>query len=99
MFNTDAREGRRLRVWDRVRDDFVERIVVGERAPSVVLAGLTFVVATDPKLGAVLRLADSRGQLVPTEVEALTAERDALQRDRARLLTTRTGRKTRRKGR
>lgn len=79
VFNADAKAGRRLRVWDRVRDDFVERIVVNETARCTVLRGVAFVVAPDPKLGDVLRLTQD-GAMVPTELEAVARERDALRR-------------------
>ena len=36
-FDLDAPEGRRIRVWDRVEGDFVERVVEGERTPCLTL--------------------------------------------------------------
>jgi hypothetical protein len=73
VFNSDSKRGRRLRVWDRVRDDFVERVVLEERAPCTVLRGVAFVVVDDPKLRGVLRITQD-GALVATEVEARDKE-------------------------
>ena len=43
-FNVDGEPGRRLRVWDRVNGDFVERVVENERTPCLTL-GLHLAVA------------------------------------------------------
>jgi Uma2 family endonuclease len=74
-FNVDARRGRRLRAWDRVENDLVERVIVGETTPCVTL-GLHWVVApgeviAGEKLPATLRLArDAKGKsLLPSERE------------------------------
>jgi hypothetical protein len=39
-FDCDASEGARLRVWDRVEGDLVERVVEGDRTPCTVLGGV-----------------------------------------------------------
>jgi Uma2 family endonuclease len=85
-FNVNARRGRRLRAWDRVENDLVERVVVGETTPCVTL-GLHWVVAageviTGEKLPATLRLArDAKGKsLLPSgkeEGEARAARAEA----------------------
>jgi Uma2 family endonuclease len=64
-------ERRRLRVWDCVEGDIVERSTEGDRTPCATL-GLHWVVKDDAKLGAMLRLArDEAGlDLLPTLEEA-----------------------------
>jgi len=82
----DAPEGSRLRVWDRVDDDLVERVVEQEVARCEVL-GLWWVVQPTPELGATLRLAQERAgsQMLPTEAEAEAAARQAAERRVAEL--------------
>lgn len=76
-FDADARVGRRLRAWDRVDGDLVERVVVEERTPCRTL-GLWFVVAPYAleDVEAALRLASdpAGGELVLTPEEAAVAE-------------------------
>ena len=93
-FAPDAPRGERLRAWDRVEGDLVERIVDHERTPWRAL-GLWLVVAPVldfPDLEGALRLArDPAGQeLLLTDLEqrvvdalALDAERAAKERERA----------------
>ena len=77
VFNVDAEHGRRLRVWDRIEGDFVERVVEDERTSSVVL-GMHLLVAPvtviqeGVRYPACLRVArDAAGaDLVPTREEA-----------------------------
>ena len=81
VFHADGRAGRRVRAWDRVHGNFVERIVSGERTPCLTpLAGgaLGFAVVVDDEVGPALRLVDAQGKLVLT-----TAERDAVRRANA----------------
>jgi hypothetical protein len=78
-FDPVAAEGQRLRVWDRVRADLVERRVEGDRTACVVLDHHWTVcpVAGQP-VG--LRLVDDDGRLLETAEEAETkarAEADA----------------------
>lgn len=75
VFFVDGAPGARLRVWDRIDEDFVERLVEGERSPCVTLGGF-FVVAPVNDEPAGLRLAvDAEGQdLLPTEAEGRRAE-------------------------
>jgi Uma2 family endonuclease len=84
-FDVEGKAGRRLRAWDRVEDDLVERAVSGDTTPCVTL-GLHWVVAPAPELAAALRLArDPEGRelmLAPIEV-ALAREADALARAEA----------------
>jgi Uma2 family endonuclease len=70
-FDADSPEGQRLRIWDRLDNDLVERAIVGDNSPLVTL-GLHWTVLGDAELGAVLRVAkDAEGkQLLPTPVEA-----------------------------
>ncbi len=82
VFNADAKRGKRLRVWDRVRDDFIERVVLRESAPSTVLEGMSYMVTKDAELGDVLR-AEKKGELVLTALEQRTRELEARDRELA----------------
>lgn len=78
-FDTTPRKGRaRLRVWDRVEDDLVEREVTGEVTPCVAL-GLHWMIAPARDLPAALRLArDPKGkELLLSPIEAAEAARSA----------------------
>ena len=70
-FDPEAAPGQRLRVWDRVEGDLVERVVEGDASPCLVLA-LWWEVAPLEDIGHALRLArDVQGRdLLPTPVEA-----------------------------
>jgi Uma2 family endonuclease len=74
VFDVDASPGERLRAWDRVDGDLVERVVENERTPCLTL-GLFFVVAPVEEHPAALRLSrDVEGrQLVPTDKEEAAA--------------------------
>lgn len=67
-FEPDADQGSRLRVWDRLDGDLVERVVTADRTPSTTLAGVWVVVPT-PDLAAALRVATVEGALWPTPEE------------------------------
>jgi Uma2 family endonuclease len=73
-FDADAPHGSRVRVWDRVSDDLVEREVDGDSTPCVAL-GLWWVVAPVASFAAGLRLSRDAGgrELVPTPEEACAA--------------------------
>ena len=75
-FDPNEEAGRRLRIWDRVRGDLVERVVEGDSDRCDALS-LTWVIRTDAQLGTMLRLArDSRGaDLLPTLTEERERER------------------------
>jgi hypothetical protein len=89
-FDLDAPEGKRVRVWDRLEGDFVERIVDGERTPSAVLslafgADIEWAVVSDATYSVALRLLRD-GELVLTEAEAtIEAERARADAAEARL--------------
>jgi hypothetical protein len=70
-FDLEAPEGQRLRVWDRVREDLVEREIGGDRTPCLTL-GLNWIVSPVEGEPVGLRLIDDEGQLleVPEEAEA-----------------------------
>jgi Uma2 family endonuclease len=70
-FDPDAPAGRRVRVWDRVREDLVERQIAGERTPCLTL-GLNWAVRPVEDQPAGLRLIDDEGRLLesPEESEA-----------------------------
>ena len=74
-FDPDAPPRGRLRVWDRMVGDLVDREVEGQSTSCAALS-LTWVVRPDPQLGATLRLArdEQRGELLPTLAEAKDAE-------------------------
>jgi Uma2 family endonuclease len=72
VFNFSAREGKRLQVYDRVRGDLVERVVVGESTPCLVLEEVLghrhdWFVGPSDNLPAALRLKARRP--VPTSAE------------------------------
>ncbi len=82
-FHVDAPPGERLRVWDRLEHDLVERVVTGDRTPCVKL-GLTLLVGPvlsgrEDELPIALRLArDSEGRdLLLTTEERFRAEQAA----------------------
>ncbi|MBX3198830.1 MAG: Uma2 family endonuclease [Labilithrix sp.] len=88
VFHADAEPGSRLRVWDRIDGDLVERAVTGERTPCLTLDAHLVVGPVDD-LAACVRLAeDPEGrQPYPTEPEARAREADARKKaeaDRAR---------------
>ncbi|MBI4703504.1 MAG: Uma2 family endonuclease [Deltaproteobacteria bacterium] len=70
-FDPEAEPGARLRVWDRLEADLVERVVEGETTPCAALERW-WVVREHAELGSVLRLAeDAAGErLLPTPDEA-----------------------------
>jgi Uma2 family endonuclease len=70
-FDPAAREGERLRVWDRVQDDLVERVVAADRTPCLTL-GVDWTVRPVETEAVGLRLVDNHGHLleVPEEHEA-----------------------------
>jgi Uma2 family endonuclease len=81
-FDPEAPAGVRLRVWDRVHEDLVPRLVAGDRAASRVLGG-TWCVAPGDNVDVALRLEDASGVLLPTTAEAERAEREAKEAERA----------------
>jgi len=78
----------RLRVWDRIDDDLVERVVTASSTPCVTL-GMFWLVAAAPDLPAALRLArdaDGKNLVLTTEEQeraAKEAERMAKEAERA----------------
>ncbi len=78
VFHVDGQPGSRLRVWDRIDGDLVERTVSGEATPCLTLDA-HLVVAPVGELPACVRLAgDPEGRdLFPTESEARAREADA----------------------
>jgi Uma2 family endonuclease len=67
-FDPEGEAGNRLRVWDRVRDDLVERQIGGERTPCLTL-GLGWCVCPVAGEPVGLRLADGAGELLETREE------------------------------
>lgn len=67
-FDPDAPSGQRLRVWDRVSDDLIERVIADDRTPCLTL-GLNWVVCPVDNEPAGLRLADDQGNLVQNDRE------------------------------
>ena len=74
-----------LRVWDRVDDDLVERVIENDTTPCVTL-GLHWVVR-DAEMGLALRLAHAPdgGGMLPTPAEAERLGREAAERRIAEL--------------
>jgi hypothetical protein len=70
-FDPEASEGQRLRAWDRIQGDLVERHVEADRTPSLTL-GLVWCVVPVETEPVALRLVDDEDRLlqVPEEVEA-----------------------------
>jgi hypothetical protein len=71
-FYADGAPGSRLRVWDRIEGDLVERVVEGERTPCLALDGTLLVIAPTGDLDACVRLVrdGSGADLFPTLAEA-----------------------------
>jgi Uma2 family endonuclease len=69
-FDPEEAAGQRLRAWDRIEGDFVERAVEGDGTPCVALA-LHWVVRPIDAVPVGLRLADDHGSLVASRAEAL----------------------------
>jgi Uma2 family endonuclease len=67
-FDPAAPEGERLRVWDRVREDLVERVIADDRTPCLTL-GLNWVVCPVESEPLGLRLVDDEGRLLLNDVE------------------------------
>jgi hypothetical protein len=76
-FHVDAEPGQRLRVWDRIDHDLLERVVIDDTTPCLTL-GLTLLVGPVDDLPVGLRLArDTEGRdLVLTEKEGRIKERE-----------------------
>lgn len=77
-FDASAAPGARLRLWERVEHDLVERVVEADRAASGVLE-LAWVAAPAEGYEAALRITRGRAEeaLVPTREEARRAEQEA----------------------
>jgi Uma2 family endonuclease len=87
-FDPQGVVGTRVRAWDRIDGDLVERVVENERTPCRTL-GMVFVVAAAPMhhVEAALRLWDPRrGALVPTLAEAERAEKESERAEKERAL-------------
>ncbi len=83
-FDPAADEGERLRVWDRVEDDLVERIVVGDQTPCTTL-DLSWIVVPLEGEPVGLRLARDDGSLVLNAVETAEAHVRELEAEVRRL--------------
>jgi Uma2 family endonuclease len=83
-FDPEGAPGHRLRVWDRVDEDLVERKVEGDETPCLTLR-FTWVVLPVERAAAALRLRDADGRLLPTDAEMKRAERERADRLEARL--------------
>ena len=87
VFDLDAPVGQRVRAWDHIEGDFVERVVSEERTPCLTLSlalGRSFdwIVAPLHEHAAGLRLLDrDAGTFVPTDREL--ADREAARADSA----------------
>ena len=75
-FDPEEPEGRRLRVWDRVREDLVERQIAGDRTPCLTL-GLNWTVCPVAGEPVGLRLVDDEGRFLEVPEEAAEARAKA----------------------
>lgn len=84
VFHVESPVGMRLRAYDRIDDDLVERVVEGERTPCLTLGeSYAWVVAPAGELGETLRLEED-GVLVATDVEDAESERARAEAERSR---------------
>ena len=83
-FDPEAPAGQRLRAWDRVHEDLVERRIEGERTPCMTL-GLEWTVAAGGGDPGALRLADDAGRVLPSPEEAAEARVRELEEELARV--------------
>jgi Uma2 family endonuclease len=83
-FDPEARAGERLRVWDRMEEDLVERAVAGDTSPCATL-GWTWVVRPIDGAPVGLRLEAADGTLVPSATEAARARTAELEAELAEL--------------
>jgi hypothetical protein len=81
-FDPEGPEGQRLRAWDRVRGDLVERQLAADRTPCLVL-GLNWAVSPVEGEPVGLRLVDDTGRLLESEEEV--EARGRLEEARARV--------------
>ena len=86
-YDPEAPEGQRLRAWDRVGEDLVERLIAGEHSPCVTL-GLSWTIRAIPAFTGggscpALRLLDDAGRLLESEEEAEARGRAEEARGRA----------------
>ncbi len=82
-FDPEATEGKRLRVWDRVRGDLVERVIGDDRTPCLTL-GLNWTVCAIEEHPVALRLIDDDGRWLESQAEVAAkarAEAEARIRD------------------
>lgn len=89
-FEPEAAPSSRLRIWDRTDGALMERAIVGDSAPSSVLA-LHWIVAGAEGLPTALRIADEQRLIVPTHNEARKAAEARIRELEAELQRTRSG--------
>ncbi len=80
-FDPEAPEGQRLRIWDRVHEDLVERQIGSDRSPCLTL-GLNWIVCPVQGEPVGLRLVNDAGQLLEAPEEAAEARAQAASRAR-----------------
>jgi Uma2 family endonuclease len=80
-FDIDAPIGSRLRVWDRIDGDLVERIVTDETTPCLALSLIWVLAPGGDELPVALRLAErDPSSLLLTQAESALAEIDRLRK-------------------
>ena len=82
-FDPEAEEGKRLRVWDRVSEDFVERVIADDRTPCLTL-GLNWTISPVENEPVGLRLLDDEGRPLETREERSAARVRELEAELAR---------------
>jgi len=75
-FDPEAPVGQRLRAWDRVREDLVERQIDADRTPCLTL-GLNWTVGAAGGEPVGLRLMEDAGRVLPSPEEAAEARAEA----------------------
>jgi hypothetical protein len=83
VLDTDAAPGARLRAWDRVEGELVERLVEGELTPCVTLGGAFFLAPAGSSPVALRLSRDAQGHdLIRTVAEGQEHERSEKERER-----------------
>jgi hypothetical protein len=84
FFDPDAPAGRRLRAWDWIDGDLVERVIRGDTTPCVTLRRWFHVGAVDAEpIGLFLAEDEAASRRIPTHLQLAAAEAEARQAEAA----------------